>query len=168
MSESSDDRVLALLRGAKLLAQEYRILTGRPLGITGEVAEYEAARILGVKLAVVRNPGYDATELVHGRVRRLQIKGRRLDEGSRGRLGKIDIEKQWDAVLLVMLDQNFDATLIYEAEREPVVDAITRPGSRARNERGQLAIAKFRAIGGVRWRRPLQAVVIPRDASEVT
>lgn len=31
----------ALLHNAKLLAQEYRALTGKPLGITGEVAEYE-------------------------------------------------------------------------------------------------------------------------------
>lgn len=42
MAEASDDRVLAILSEAKLLAQEYRILTGKPLGITGDVAEYEA------------------------------------------------------------------------------------------------------------------------------
>ena len=45
-----EDQVLAILRQAKYLAQEYRQLTGKPLGITGEVAEYEAARILGLKL----------------------------------------------------------------------------------------------------------------------
>lgn len=42
--------VLAILAEAKKLAQRYRTLTGKPLGITGEVAEYEAARILGVEL----------------------------------------------------------------------------------------------------------------------
>jgi hypothetical protein len=166
MTETSDDRILTILSEAKLLAQEYRMLTGKPLGITGEVAEYEAARILGVELTSARNPGYDAIELVDGVARRLQIKGRRLDDGMGGRLSKIDIEKPWDAVLLVMLDLNFDATVIYEAERGPVIDAITRPGSRARNERGQLAIANFRAIGRERWRRPLQPVAIPADASE--
>ena len=36
-------RIVEVLRAAKSLAQEYRRLTGKPLGITGEVAEYEAA-----------------------------------------------------------------------------------------------------------------------------
>ena len=31
-----EDQVLAILRQAKYLAQEYRQLTGKPLGITGE------------------------------------------------------------------------------------------------------------------------------------
>jgi hypothetical protein len=59
----TDDRVLAILREAKMLAQEYRQLTGKPLGITGEVAEYEAWRILGVELSPARNTGYDAVDV---------------------------------------------------------------------------------------------------------
>lgn len=43
-----------LLQQAKSLAQRYHRLTGKPLGITGEVAEFEASRILGVKLAPAR------------------------------------------------------------------------------------------------------------------
>ena len=42
---------MALLANAEVLAQQYRALTGKPLGITGEVAEYEAFRILGVELS---------------------------------------------------------------------------------------------------------------------
>ena len=42
----SDEEVLEILREAKKLAQRYRVATGKPLGITGEVAEYEAARNL--------------------------------------------------------------------------------------------------------------------------
>lgn len=34
--------VMEVLCEAKALAQEYRNLTGKPLGVTGEVAEYEA------------------------------------------------------------------------------------------------------------------------------
>lgn len=36
----SDQQVMEVLGEAKRLAQEYRALTGKPLGITGEVAEY--------------------------------------------------------------------------------------------------------------------------------
>lgn len=162
----TDDRILAILREAKTLAQEYRQLTGKPLGITGEVAEYEAWRILGVELSPARNTGYDAVERVDGVARTLQIKGRCLLNRKPGqRIGKIDIMKEWDAVLLVLLDENFDATAIYEADRSAVVAALTAPGSKARNERGALAVSKFRAIGRERWRRPLQARAAPADAA---
>ena len=147
--------VLEVLRKAKRLAQRYRALTGKPLGITGEIAEYEAARILRVKLTPARNSGFDATERRNGAVRRLQIKGRCLLENCKPgqRLGRIDIKKKFDAVLMVLLDGDFDATAIYEAERKAVVKAIEMPGSKARNERGALSVNKFKAIGRIRWKR---------------
>ena len=149
------DPVLAILAEAKKLAQRYRVLTGKALGITGEVAEYEAARILGVALTPPRQAGYDATEIRDGQVFRLQIKGRCVLEGSKPgqRVGSIDIEKEFDAVLLVLLDDNFEATAIYEAPREAVITALTEPGSKSRNERGALGISKFRSISRVRWPR---------------
>jgi hypothetical protein len=109
-----DERVIALLHNAKLLAQEYRALTGKPLGITGEVAEYEAARILRLRLTPARHTGYDATRESDGR--KYQIKGRCILPGSKPgqRLGAIDITKEFDAVLLVLLDENFNAQAIYE------------------------------------------------------
>jgi hypothetical protein len=152
---SDDDEILRVLQGAKKLAQRYRRLTGKPLGITGEIAECEAARILKVKLTQARNPGFDATERRNGMVRRLQIKGRCLlpDTKPGQRIGSININKKWDAVLLVILDSNFDAVEIYEASRRAVVSALAAPGSRARNERGALGVSKFKAIGTRRWPR---------------
>jgi hypothetical protein len=151
----SDDRVLDILREAKGLARQYYRLTGKPLGITGEVAEYEAARLLGVELTAARQSGYDATETRNGEKRRLQIKGRCILPNCKPgqRLGSIDISKEWDAVLLVTLDEHFDATAIYEADRPAVIAAIIAPGSKARNERGALSLSKFRSIGRLRWRR---------------
>ncbi len=69
------------------------------------------------------------------------------------RLGSIDITKDFDAVLMVLLDANFDALEIYEADREAVVAALTAPGSKSRNERGAIGVSKFKAIGRQRWRR---------------
>jgi hypothetical protein len=124
--------------------------------LPGEVAEYEAARILGVELTAARQAGYDAIDRCDGSVRHLQIKGRCLVPNCKPgqRLGSIDITKDWDAVLLVLLDEDFDATAIYEAERSAVVTALSAPGSKARNERGQLGVTKFKAIGKLRWNRP--------------
>ena len=53
----------------------------------------------------------------------------------------------------MLLNENFDATHIYEAERTDVIDAIIAPGSKARNERGALAVSKFKAIARLRWQR---------------
>jgi len=56
----TDKRIIELLKEAKSIAREYYGLTGKPLGITGEVPEYEAARILRVKLTPPRQAGHDA------------------------------------------------------------------------------------------------------------
>lgn len=147
------DAVLALLAQAKLVAQRYYKLTGKPLGITGEVAEFEAARLLGVALTPARQAGYDATELVDGKLRMLQIKGRYLPSGCTPgqRLGSIQPNKEWDALLMVLLDSEFNAASIWEADRAAVLDALAAPGSKARNERGALAVTKLKSIGRLRW-----------------
>jgi hypothetical protein len=152
---AQDTAVMNVLHDAKILAQKYRALTGKPLGITGEVAEYEAARILGLELAPARQAGYDAIEKIGRKVRRLQIKGRCVLSTSKSsqRLSKLDITKDWDAVLMVLLDENFDATEIYEASRKAVIAALKLPGSKARNERGALGVTKFKSIGKLRWLR---------------
>jgi hypothetical protein len=145
--------VLELLGQAKLIAQRYYLLTGKPLGITGEVAEYEAARLLGVSLSPARQAGYDATETVDGKLRTLQIKGRCLPNGCKSsqRLGAIRPGKKWDAVMMVLLDSEFNATEIWEAERVVVLEALDAPGSKARNERGALSVSKLKSIGRLRW-----------------
>ncbi len=145
-------RLRELLGEVKLLAREYYLLTGRPLGVTGEVAEYEAARILGVTLAVVRQEGYDAVRKTHGGDHLLQIKGRCVPGcGESQRIGAINLEREWDAVLLVLLDEEFNAIEIYEAGRAPLTEALQRPGSKVRNERGQLSVSQFKAIGRRIW-----------------
>ena len=149
------ERLYELLAQAKLLAREYRGLTGRPLGITGEVAEYEAVRLLpDLELAPVRQAGYDAVRRKsNGRREHLQIKGRCLLPGAKPgqRIGRIDLQKEWDSVLLVLLDEEYEATAIYEARRSAVVKALLAPGSKSRNERGALGVAKFKAIGRQIW-----------------
>jgi hypothetical protein len=146
-AQTSGAEVLNLIQRAKRLAARYRQLTGRPLGIAGEVAEAEVIRLLGGVLAPVRTAGHDVIrQTADGRTERLQVKGRvLLNLGSRrGRLGGIDVENaDWDAVLLVLMDLDFNTLEIYESPRARVVEELTREGSRARNERGALSIATF-------------------------
>lgn len=136
------------------LAIRYYELTGRPLGVTGEVAECEAARLLNLELSAVREAGYDAIRLKSGRRQKIQIKGRCVLNNNPGqRVGSIDTKKPWDLVMLVLLDRSYEPTEIYEAPRKKVIEALERPGSKARNERGSMSISQFKSIAKQVWAR---------------
>jgi hypothetical protein len=157
------DELASIINDAKTVAKRYRNLTGRPLGITGEVAEYEAARLLGLRLAGVRQDGYDAICETSGLAYRLQIKGRCiLDDGRRSQqVPSINREKEWDGVLLVLLDGDFEPTEIYEADRLPIIAVLEGPGSKARTERGAMAVSKFKAIGRRVWSKKAHQEELP-------
>lgn len=140
-----------VLERAKQAAIDYYRLTGKPLGVTGEVGEYEAARLLGLTLADARAPGYDATDQSG---RRYQIKARAFSDAGRRksqRLGSIKLDHAWEAVLLVLMDENLGTLEIWEAERSAVAEALYAPGSKARNERGALAVSSFKRIAKRVW-----------------
>lgn len=139
-----------ILEMAKEAAVRFRKLTGKPLGVTGEIAEFSAAKLLDLKLAEARQAGYDAVDNLG---RKIQIKGRCLPEnpGAGQRLGSIRLDHDWDSVLLVLLDQHFEVIEMWEAGRLAVEEAILAPGSKARNERGALAVGKFKKIGARVW-----------------
>jgi len=100
-------RVREILAAVKPLAAEYYRLTGKPLGVTGEVAEYVAAEILGLKLVAARTVGYDALRGTE----RIQIKGRAYGMNAKPgqRISRIKLDAPCDTVLLVLLD---NATLV--------------------------------------------------------
>ena len=87
------EEILEILKDAKVLARRFYCLTGKPLGVTGEVAEYEAATRLGLLLHPARQAGYDATETLEDGVARIQIKGRCILNPQKitGRMGAIDL-----------------------------------------------------------------------------
>lgn len=149
------NEIAEVLADAKSLAKKYRKLTGKPLGITGEIAEFSAAQILGLKLAEARQSGYDAIRKENGKVTKIQIKGRCIPTNAKPgqRLGSIQLDKEWDTVLLVLMDEDLEVQSMYEAERREIEKALLAPGSKARNERGALAVSKFKAIGHEVWNR---------------
>lgn len=145
-------RVREILATVKPLAAEYYRLTGKPLGVTGEIAEYVAAELLGLQLVEARTAGYDAIRKTPAGPVRIQIKGRAYDGTKPGqRLGRIKVDAACDSVILVLLD---NATLepreMWEAPFTSVVTRLSEPGSKARNERGALSIGDFTRLTGVR------------------
>ena len=150
-----------LVRSAKRLAKQYRKLTGKPLGITGEVGEYEAARLLRLKLCPARQSGFDAMRGRGKSKQRIQIKTRCVlpDSKPGQRVGTIKLDQDWDSVVLVLLDENFEPMEIYEADRQAIEKALKKPGSKARNEKGALGVAKFKSIGKRVWSKAVKSTV---------
>ncbi len=144
------DEIKEILEQAKQLAARYKKLTGKPLGITGEIAEFNAAALLDLTLAEARTAGYDAYDKDG---RKVQIKGRCLpDKPTPGqRLGAIRLNHEWDTVLLVLMSQTFEVLEMWQAERPAIEEALSAPGSKARNERGALGVNKFKQIGVKLW-----------------
>src|ERR1700687_1681225 len=155
----SADRIKQILATVKPLAAEYYQLTGKPLGVTGEVAEYVAAEKLNLMLTPARNSGHDAIRKTPKGDVRIQIKGRAFgkDPKPSQRLGRIKEGADCDTVLLVVLD---NATLepvgMWEARYDEIIARLKEPGSKARNERGALSVGDFKRLAKTVWLKTVQ------------
>jgi hypothetical protein len=147
-------RIEEILATVKPLAAEYYQLTGKPLGVTGEIAEYIAARELKLKLVPPRMAGHDAIRKTPDGDERIQIKGRAFDKTSKRsqRIGKIKAEAACDKVILVLLDNTtLNPLEMWEAAYGEVITHLKRPGSKARNERGSMSVTAFKKIAKAIW-----------------
>lgn len=146
----SIEKLSNLIADIKNNAIQYYQMTGRPLGVTGEIAEFEATKKLKLRLAEVRQSGYDAVDQQGVKI---QIKGRCIIGQSKGsqRTGSMKPNKEWDKVILVLLDKEYNVLQIHEASRDKIIRELKKPGSRARNVKGTLGISKFKSIATLVW-----------------
>jgi hypothetical protein len=145
------EKIGPILERARKAAIDYYKITDKPLGITGEVGEYLGAKELGLKLAKAREPGFDAKDKKGNLI---QIKSRSIPNSKKltgQRMGSIRLDHPWDKVLLVLMDENFKAVAMHIANRPEIEKALKKPGSKARNIRGALAITQFRKIAKQVW-----------------
>jgi hypothetical protein len=153
VSAGNAARVREILATVKPLAAEYYRLTGKPLGVTGEVAEYVAAETLGLTLADARTPGYDATRQTPHGLERIQIKGRAYGEDAKPgqRISRIKTDADCDTVLLVLLDnRTLEPREMWEATFAAVAERLAVPGSKAR-DRGALGVSEFKRMARRVW-----------------
>ncbi|NOX76295.1 MAG: hypothetical protein GXP17_06725 [Gammaproteobacteria bacterium] len=151
-----------LMAEARKLAADFRRATGKPLGISNEIAVHDVIRLMKLVPAEPGAGGYDAIGTGECEGRRIQIKGRTVfTEPSREkkggkktgqRIGQIKMDQEWDSVMLILMDDNYDACEIYEAAREAIVEASAE-GSAKRAKRGAMSVARFKAIGALVWSR---------------
>jgi hypothetical protein len=154
MGEANTRPVADILNDVKKLAVEYYHATGKPLGVTGEIAEFEAARVLGLTLAEARSPGADAIRVVNDRSETIQIKGRWKRDGAKwGRVPSIKTGpgQPFDVVMLVLLQGGYELHSIWEMPHAMAAALLDRPVSRVRNELRSLAVSQFMAKATRVW-----------------
>lgn len=145
-----------LIGEARRLAAEFRRTTGKPLpGVSGEIAEHDAARLLNLQLCDDRTGGYDAVGKGSRDGKRIQIKARVIfdEEKSGQRVGQLKLDQAWDSVLLVIMDENYEPVEIHEAEREDILEVVDEAGASSRKKRGAMSVARFRIISQLVWTR---------------
>ncbi len=141
-----------LIAQARQLAADYRRAMGKPLpGISNEIAEHDAINLLNLEPKPEGALGYDAVDPQNGN-RRIQIKSRTIfDESKTGqRIGQIKMEQEWDSVVLVLMNKEYEPYEIYEAERSDLEESANKSSSN-RAKRGALSIARFKIIGRLVW-----------------
>ena len=140
-----------LIAQARQLAAEYRRTMGKPLpGVSAEIAEYDAVRLL--ELEAKRSPegGWDAVDPTSGQ--RIQIKSRAIFDEHKGgeRIGQLKMNQEWDAVVLVLMDEDYQPNEIYQAERDDI-EAYVSASSASRSKRGAMSVARFKIVGELVW-----------------
>jgi hypothetical protein len=153
IDQGKAQRVREIIETLKPLAIEYYQLTGKPLGVTGEIAEVAAADALGLELVVARTRGFDAIRKTVAGEEHVQIKGRACTSkpNMSQRLGKIKRDSACDVVLLVLLDVATLAPIgMWEAPFSAVQRRLDVPGSEAR-ARGALRLNEFMALATKVW-----------------
>ena len=146
-----------LMQQARQLAANYRRTTGKTLsGVSGELSVYDAIRLL--HLAPAPNQmGYEAigTEK-SGDLQgdKIQIKGRTIFSDSKGvqRIGQLKMEQNWDSVVLVLLDDDYEPFEIFEIDRATLTDNIVDKNSK-KAKKGAMTVARFKKIATLAWSR---------------
>jgi len=141
-----------LIEQARQLAADYKRMTDKPLpGVSNEIAEHDAAKLIGLELCKDRSAGFDAKRIAATGPQRIQIKARTIfNDNYRGqRLGQLKLDKEWDSVVLVLMNDDYLPVEIFEATRHDIFDNLN--DNSGRMKRGAMSVAKFRNIATLVW-----------------
>ena len=131
---------------------EFRASTGTMLPVSGEIARYDVARLLGFELCEDRTLGFDAVgsgeyEGTHVLVKSRVVKDR---TSSNHRIGQLNLDADWDLVALTIMDEDFQPMEIHIAWRDEIEEALDASNSK-RAKRGAMSVAQFCIIGEMVW-----------------
>ena len=89
-----------IINQIKEVASEYYEKTGRPLGATGEIAEYEVVRLLNLEISEVRQPGYDAIRYKGQKKEKIQIRLHKILDRIGIKFINLELEHKQKIILL--------------------------------------------------------------------
>ena len=137
-----------LMLETRRLAVEYRRTTGSTLPVSADLADYDAKRLLKMENPEEVISGVDA--ILNGL--KILIKGRVIfSTAKKGlRIGQLNVNGQWDAVVLVVFDDEYQPQTIFQASRESLKQSLEQ-GSK--NARGALTLDKFKALSVIVWQK---------------
>jgi hypothetical protein len=119
-------KIKKIISEASKIALDYEKLTGRKLGITGEVGEVLACDKLKLQLSTDNlSAGYDAMD---NKGKKYQIKTRRLERG-KGRLGHFSKHK-FDYAVLVLLDEDYKISKLYHTDYKKLEPLLNKQKKR--------------------------------------
>jgi hypothetical protein len=75
------------------------------------------------------------------------------EEKSGQRIGQIKLDQDWDSVVLVIMDEDYEPEEIYEAEREDILNVMDEAAKSNRKKRGAMTVARFKIISRLVWTR---------------
>ncbi len=134
-----------LMSETRKLAGEYRKTTGQTLPVTSDLANYDAIRLLDLSVPTPKISGVDAEK----EGKKYLIKGRVLfgNEKKGQRVGQINVSSEWDYVLLVLFNSDYQPTQILQASKENLLPVI----SARSNPRGALTVGRFQTLSEEIW-----------------
>ncbi len=140
-----------LIEETRRLAAEFRRTTGTMLPVSGEIARYDVCHHLGMNPVEERNTGYDATSNEHGENLKIQIKSRVIGDAVKSghRIGQLNLEGDWDFIVLSLMNNDFEPVEMYKLSRAEVEQALTADNKRIK--RGAISVAKCKVIGERVW-----------------
>lgn len=135
-----------LIEETRRLATEFRRSTGQMLPVSGEIARYDVVHHLNMTADTTQQAGIDAIS----KGLKIQIKGRVItdEEKSSYRIGQINPNGDWDAIVLSLMDENFEPYEMYQLNKQDFLDSNA---SSKQHKRGALSVAKFKIIGQLVW-----------------
>lgn len=135
-----------LMSETRRLAAEYRRTTGQTLPVSADLAQYDACKLLNLSKPEALIAGVDAEK----DSLKIQIKGRVIFDPSKmnQRIGQLNDKGLWDAIYLVLFDENYLPTAIYAAQRDDLQDVISK---KSKNARGAMTVRKFTVLSKKIW-----------------
>jgi len=152
---SSDERDIyqldKLMEETRSLAGKYRAGTGQTLPVSHDLACYDAMRLLGLSEPESQEAGVDAIKVTGNTIEKYHIKGRVQFSDVRvkqQRIGQLNLNADWQVVVLVLLDDDYMPTSILSCSHEAVAEVL---GDKPTNKRGAMTVAQFRRIADCAW-----------------